>query len=163
MFANNRFVTYLADYASYHITVGNQRTHVVGIPMITIAVYGLFAQFHLALGTTFLSGSLALDGGLIAWIVATLWYFSLDAKIGLPTSLASLACYLLGRWLPLPVLLALFVVGWIIQFVGHVHYEKNQPAFYKNFEHLLIGPAWAFGKLFRYLPEMQAKRQRLAA
>ena len=39
--------------------------------------------------------------------------------------------------------LALFIVGWILQFVGHA-IEGNQPAFFKNPLYLLVGPLWLF-------------------
>ena len=39
--------------------------------------------------------------------------------------------------------LALFVVGWILQFVGHA-IEGNQPAFFRNPVYLLVGPLWLF-------------------
>ena len=35
----------------------------------------------------------------------------------------------------------LFVVGWILQFIGHA-IEGNQPAFFKNPVYLLVGPLW---------------------
>ena len=45
---------------------------------------------------------------------------------------------------------ALFVVGWILQFVGHA-IEGNQPAFFRNPVYLIVGPLWllrgAFGLL----------------
>jgi uncharacterized membrane protein YGL010W len=37
--------------------------------------------------------------------------------------------------------LALFIVGWIFQFVGHI-IEGNKPAFFKNPMYLLVGPMW---------------------
>jgi uncharacterized membrane protein YGL010W len=37
--------------------------------------------------------------------------------------------------------LALFIVGWIFQFIGHA-IEGNQPAFFKNPMYLLVGPWW---------------------
>lgn len=37
--------------------------------------------------------------------------------------------------------LALFTAGWILQFVGHA-IEGNQPAFFGNPFHLLVGPWW---------------------
>lgn len=43
--------------------------------------------------------------------------------------------------------LGLFVLGWILQFVGHI-FEGNQPAFFKNPIYLIIGPLWWFKKLF---------------
>jgi uncharacterized membrane protein YGL010W len=39
------------------------------------------------------------------------------------------------------VALALFVFGWILQFVGHA-IEGNQPAFFRNPVYLLVGPLW---------------------
>jgi len=39
--------------------------------------------------------------------------------------------------------LALFVIGWILQFVGHA-IEGNQPAFFRNPVYLLVGPLWFF-------------------
>jgi len=37
--------------------------------------------------------------------------------------------------------LAIFVAGWIFQFVGHL-IEGNQPAFFRNPIYLLVGPWW---------------------
>jgi uncharacterized membrane protein YGL010W len=48
------------------------------------------------------------------------------------------------------VFVVLFVVGWIFQFIGHIKYEKKSPAFTKNFEHLFIGPLWAFSHWVGY-------------
>jgi uncharacterized membrane protein YGL010W len=45
-----------------------------------------------------------------------------------------------------------FVLGWVLQFVGHGHYEKKSPAFFKNLTHLLIGPLWVFSKLTKLRP-----------
>ena len=44
---------------------------------------------------------------------------------------------------------ALFIGGWILQFVGHYAFEKNSPAFFRNLVHLLIGPLWVFARLTR--------------
>jgi uncharacterized membrane protein YGL010W len=148
----NRFLTYLADYASYHQTTGNQRTHLIGIPVITATILGMLA--HVSFGPSFAGGLVGLDLGLLLWATTTVWYLSMDWRIGLPSSAVGFLLYLVGRALPIPVLIALFVIGWIIQYIGHLHYEHNKPAFYKNFEHLLIGPVWVIGKVFRFLPPL---------
>lgn len=44
--------------------------------------------------------------------------------------------------------LALFVLGWVLQFLGHA-IEGNQPAFFKNPRYLIVGPIWWVKKLFR--------------
>jgi uncharacterized membrane protein YGL010W len=61
----------------------------------------------------------------------------LTHSIGIPLIVASLPLAVLNwRWA-----LALFVSGWILQFVGHA-IEGNQPAFFRNPVYLLIGPWW---------------------
>ena len=58
-------------------------------------------------------------------------------SIGIPLIVVSLPLFLFNwRWA-----LALFVVGWVLQFVGHA-IEGNQPAFFRNPVYLLVGPAW---------------------
>lgn len=37
--------------------------------------------------------------------------------------------------------LGLFVVMWILQFIGH-HIEGKKPSFFEDLRYLLIGPAW---------------------
>ena len=61
----------------------------------------------------------------------------LTHSIGIPMIVISVPLLFLNwRWA-----LALFVVGWILQFVGHA-VEGNQPAFFKNPMYLLVGPWW---------------------
>ena len=61
----------------------------------------------------------------------------LTHSIGIPLILISLPLFLFAwRWA-----LAMFVIGWILQFVGHA-IEGNQPAFFKNPVYLLVGPLW---------------------
>ena len=61
----------------------------------------------------------------------------------------SVGFYFLGAWMPLWLNVALFVAGWILQFVGHSVYEKQSPAFFRNFVHLLIGPLWILKGMVR--------------
>jgi uncharacterized membrane protein YGL010W len=61
----------------------------------------------------------------------------LTHSIGIPLIVISLPLIFLNwRWA-----LALFVSGWLLQFVGHA-IEGNQPAFFRNPLYLLIGPWW---------------------
>ena len=48
-----------------------------------------------------------------------------------------------GAW---KLALALFVVGWIFQFVGHA-YERKPPEFLKDPRFLFVGLRWWFAKL----------------
>jgi uncharacterized membrane protein YGL010W len=58
-------------------------------------------------------------------------------SFGIPMILISLPLFL-ASW---RIAFALFVVGWILQFVGHA-IEGNQPAFFHSPLYLLVGPWW---------------------
>lgn len=61
----------------------------------------------------------------------------LSHTIGIPLIVISLPLFFFNwRWA-----LALFIGGWILQFVGHA-IEGNQPAFFRNPIYLLVGPWW---------------------
>ena len=61
----------------------------------------------------------------------------LTHSIGIPLIVISLPLFLFDwRWA-----LALFVVGWTLQFIGHA-VEGNRPAFFGNPLYLLVGPWW---------------------
>jgi uncharacterized membrane protein YGL010W len=58
-------------------------------------------------------------------------------SVGIPMIVISLPLFFFNwRWA-----LTLFVVGWILQFLGHA-IEGNQPAFFRNPVYLLVGPLW---------------------
>jgi len=63
--------------------------------------------------------------------------------IALSIPLLVLAIPVRGLW---PVALALFVVGWILQFVGHA-YEGKPPEFLKDWRFLLVGLRWWLAKI----------------
>jgi len=61
----------------------------------------------------------------------------LTHTVGIPMIVISLPLFFFNwRWA-----LTLFIVGWILQFVGHA-IEGNQPAFFRNPLYLLVGPWW---------------------
>lgn len=63
-------------------------------------------------------------------------------QVGIPMIVASLVV------LPFNPLLAaaMFVLGWIVQFVGHA-FEGKAPSFLSDPRFLLIGPLWFWKKL----------------
>lgn len=145
-----RLSAYFKDYQAHHKTPGNKLCHYVGLPVITLTTLGLLGQLTIADGLTG-SGLLRLDGGTILLTLAAIWYLFLDWKIAIPFTLFSMGLYFLGRAIPVPALWTLWVIGWIVQFIGHSVYEKRSPAFFKNLEHLLIGPLWIFARWIGYI------------
>ncbi len=138
-----------AEYREYHTTRGNVISHYVGIPLIATSLLGLLAMVTFG-NDSFKASMLRPDLGWVLWAIGVGFYLYLDWKIALPFSLVMTGMYLIGRSLSLEILIAMQVVGWGSQYVGHLVYEKKSPAFYKNLTHMLIGPLWIFAKAIRY-------------
>ena len=127
----------MVQYAQYHRDQRNIATHFVGIPLIVFAIGVLLARFDVA----------DLSLAWLAWALATAWYLTRgNLVLGLATSALNAALIALAHvlaagsaaaWLAWG--LGSFVVGWIIQFVGH-YYEGRRPAFVDDLAGLLVGP-----------------------
>jgi uncharacterized membrane protein YGL010W len=126
-----------ADYASYHRTTGNKAFHRIGIPMIMLTLIGMLTHVRL-----FELGTVRFDLAILLIAAAAAYYFVLEWRLAIPMVVVSIVFYYLGAAIPLLVNAALFVLGWVLQFIGHSVYEKRQPAFFRNFVHLLVGPLW---------------------
>jgi len=140
-------VEHLSQYAEYHRDRRNIATHFVGIPLIVLAVAELLSRPGLDLAGLWLS-----PAALVA-AAAAIFYLRLDLRYGLLMSAllllslwfgAALAVQSTTLWLSVGV--ALFVVGWIIQFVGH-YYEGRKPAFVDDLMGLLVGPLFVAAEL----------------
>lgn len=140
-------VDHLSQYAAYHRDPRNIATHFVGIPLIVLAVAILLSRPGWEIGAAWLSPAL-----LVA--VASAWfYLRLDVRFGLVMGLLLGLCLWAGHWLAaqdtglwLSAGLGAFVIGWVIQFVGH-YYEGRKPAFVDDLSGLIIGPLFVVAEL----------------
>ena len=132
---------HFADYGAFHATPGNKACHSVGIPLIFFAVLALLSHVPLVRFSGF---TVTLAEPVILGI--TLYYLRLDAALAAMMLVVSAALAAAGRFLSVPVAFGLFVLGWVLQFVGHYVYEKKSPAFFRNATHLLVGPLWILAK-----------------
>lgn len=140
MSAQRTALELLTQYAAYHRDRRNIVTHFVGVPMIVFAVGVLFARVEFAVG------SLVLTPAWVLFAVVALWYLSRHLVLGLAVSLVvgvlmwlahQVAGGSVASWLAWG--LGFFVVGWVIQFIGH-YYEGRKPAFVDDMVGLLVGP-----------------------
>lgn len=131
---------HLSNYASYHRDRRNVATHFVGIPAIVLGVTSLLARAAVD------AGGVTISAALVAAILTCAFYLVLDVRFGLAMSALmglavwgghAIAAEALGTWLGVSA--ALFVGGWIVQFVGH-GYEGKKPAFVDDLIGLIIGP-----------------------
>lgn len=131
----------LSQYAAYHRDRRNILTHFVGIPMIVLAVAVLLARPVFAQW-----GAVALSPATAVTLASVLYYLRLDVRLGVVMAALMALCLWFaqavaaqstGTWLVVGI--GLFVVGWVIQFIGH-YYEGRKPAFVDDITGLIIGP-----------------------
>jgi uncharacterized membrane protein YGL010W len=156
----------LAAYAAYHRDPRNIAAHMLGIPLILVAVEVLLSR---PIGT--LAG-LAVTPAMAASLLAALYYLTLDGGLALVLAVFMGAAAWVGLTLaklPAPQWAAigagLFTVGWIIQFIGH-GFEGRKPAFFDDLVSLLIGPlfiAAEFSFLLGWRRDVQAAIGRVLA
>jgi len=131
---------HLSTYATYHRDRRNIATHFVGIPMIVMALLALLARPSVGAGVA------AFSPGLVVLALGSLFYFRLDLRFGFAMLACNLPAYGFGLWLAgqtfacwLAGGIGLFVLGWVIQFIGHA-FEGRKPAFVDDLVGLLVGP-----------------------
>ena len=133
--------TLLAQYAEYHRDRRNIQTHLVGVPLIVFAIGVLLSR------PVFEVAGLALTPAWVMFALSSAWYLTRgELALGVAVSAMVGGLVALAHQLPLPGTamwlswgVGLFVVGWIIQFVGH-YYEGRKPAFADDIVGLLVGP-----------------------
>lgn len=138
---------HLAQYVAYHRNFRNVITHIVGIPIIVISVAALLARLTVDIQGTAVSAAMLLAAASIVF------YLRLELRLGLLMSALMVGAVYLGTEiaaLPLMQWLAIslgsFIVGWIIQFIGH-YFEGRKPAFVDDLSGLAIGPVFITAEL----------------
>jgi uncharacterized membrane protein YGL010W len=138
----------LAQYAAYHRDRRNILSHFVGIPLIVFAIGVLLARPHMPIQ------GLVVTPAWIVFALAAIWYLTRGALgLGIATCLAVAALMVLAHSaadsslvMQLAWGLGGFVIGWIIQFVGH-WYEGRKPAFVDDLVGLLVGPMFVVAEV----------------
>ncbi|WP_372367437.1 DUF962 domain-containing protein [Candidatus Uabimicrobium sp. HlEnr_7] len=131
---------YFCEYESHHCNKHNKITHYVGIPLILVGLMGLLARIPYSFEAY---AGYRID---FAIIITAMVYFLFYIRMHFLLSIFMLMCfagfYIAAQYLSMYVLWSVFIVGWILQLVGHAVFEKEKPSFTDNLVHLLIGPLW---------------------
>ena len=135
-------------YAAYHRDLRNKLTHFVGVPMIMFAVLVAFGWARLPIGGFDLSLAYALS------IVVLAYYFALDRPLAVAMTVVvglllwgSETVVAAGFATSLTAFLVTFIVGWIIQLVGH-YFEGRKPALVDNLFQILVAPIFLMAEVF---------------
>lgn len=131
----------LAKYSESHLNHTNEIIHFVCVPAIVFSLLGLIwsLQPMAALGVVLLSLA---------------YYVRLSIPFAAGMLVMSLVMLGVLSVLPpptiLPLSIAIFVLAWIGQFIGH-KIEGKQPSFFDDVRFLLIGPLFVLSFLYRKL------------
>jgi len=129
---------WLSEYSQSHQNPTNQLLHRICVPAIFFSLLGIF--WSIPVGHT--------NFAVIAIILAMFFYVRLGMKavlLILPQIIISVV--ILHYWSQQSstweISLAIFILAWIGQFIGH-KIEGKKPSFFKDLQFLLIGPLWVF-------------------
>lgn len=137
----------LATYATYHRDPRNIATHFVGVPIIVLSVLILLSRVSVDVA------GIAVTPALVVFLLSSLFYLKLSLGYGLAMFLIHGALLIvagqfatlgMAAWLGAGV--GIFVVGWVIQFIGH-YYEGRKPAFVDDLIGLAIGPLFVVAEM----------------
>jgi len=129
----------LARYAESHRNHTNEIIHFVCIPLIVLSLLGILWAIHPVVA--------------VASTLASLYYY-MKLSRGFAIGMGVMGAVMLGllSLMPdmtvLPVSIAIFVVAWIGQFIGH-KIEGKKPSFFDDLRFLLIGPLFVLSFLYR--------------
>jgi uncharacterized membrane protein YGL010W len=131
----------LAHYGESHRNPTNGAIHCVAIPLIMFSLVGLMYSLHPWVAYVFLAASMVYYVRLGSWVFV--------ATMAVVSALGIVVAQSLGNVL-LPVSIAIFVLAWIAQFVGH-KIEGKKPSFFEDLQYLWVGPLFVLAKLFAKL------------
>lgn len=129
----------LAHYGQSHQHPGNERIHFIAIPLIVWSLLGMLYALHpwLAYGLVALS--------MVYYARLSMVFLGAMAMSAAVALLLVHAVDRMGTLLNSAV--AVFVVAWIFQFIGH-NMEGKKPSFLEDLQYLLVGPMFVLSKLF---------------
>jgi len=145
----------LDEYAASHTHPVNKLFHSICVPAILWSVIALL--WSIPFPAVLHSDVAPVNWATVALVLAQVYYFRLSVQLGTGVLLFNVLLLWLTAMLevaaPWPLwLLALmvFVPAWIGQFIGH-SIEGKRPAFFKDLQFLLIGPAWLMSFVYKQL------------
>jgi uncharacterized membrane protein YGL010W len=135
-------------YGESHRNPINKLIHWICIPAILVSFVGLLAAIPPPFGVWWLSPAVLALGGALAWYGLVSLRLALGMAVvfgGVVASVAALSSLSVPLWVSS---LAIFMVAWVAQFVGH-KIEGKKPSFFEDLQFLLIGPLWLLGHIYR--------------
>lgn len=150
---SRRLGRYLKSYGEHHQNWLNRVIHWVAVPLICWSIFAGLASLPFPQSWSLFAGfgwATLLGAAMIPY------YFTLSTPLGVGMAL-NIVVYLaavraVDVYVDTPlwvIALAVFVIAWVAQFVGH-KIEGKKPKFFDDVRYLLIGPAWVLAGWYRF-------------
>ena len=138
------------QYGESHQNPTNKMIHWVCVPAIMFSTLGLLWSIpsaYLNMGAAE-PWSAYMNWASVAALLSLIFYFRMSFTVGVGmmvwASVLLWMCHMVEVMVPLAlwqVSLAVFLVAWVFQFIGH-KIEGKKPSFLQDLFFLLVGPAW---------------------
>lgn len=135
--APRRVDALLAHYGESHQNPTNETIHFIAIPLIMVSLVGLLFALHPVVAYVFVAASLVYYARLSLVFLAAM---------ALLTAITLALLHSLGIFL-FPLSMTVFIMAWLMQFVGH-NIEGKKPSFFEDLQYLWVGPLFVLSKLF---------------
>lgn len=151
----------LEEYGSSHKNKTNKFIHWICVPAIFFSIVALIWSIPLGpLENLKIYNFQIINWATISLVLVVFYYIKLSPLLTIGMVFFSTICLYMTNllenlinsgkiefqlWL---IALTIFVVSWIIQFIGH-EIEGKKPSFLKDVQFLLIGPAWLMHFIYK--------------
>lgn len=143
---------WIAEYSESHRNPTNKLLHWICVPAIMWTVIALLWAIPVPEAMQLHPW---LNWATIFVVVAQLFYLTFGFVIFTGMLIMSVVMLVFTAWLEQvapfalwQIAVAVFIVAWIGQFIGH-HIEGKKPSFFKDLLFLLVGPAWEMNYFLR--------------
>ena len=151
----------LEEYGSSHKNKINKLIHWICVPAIFFSIVALIWSIPLGpLQNLKINDYQYINWATIALVFVVFYYIKLSPLLTIGMIIFSTICLYVTNYLENLIFsgkiefqlwliaLIIFVISWIIQFIGH-EIEGKKPSFLKDVQFLLIGPAWLMHFIYK--------------
>ena len=146
--------SWLDEYGESHQNPTNKAIHWICVPLIALSLIGVL--WDLPVPAAFADISPVMNWGMLFMMASVVYYFIMSPRLAVGMVLLMFVFALLLGWLdrlqtPLwQICVAVFVLAWIGQFIGHIA-EGKRPSCFKDLQFLMIGPLWLLSFIYQRL------------
>jgi uncharacterized membrane protein YGL010W len=148
---------WIDEYGESHQNPTNKLIHWVCVPLIMLSLLALIGKIPFFINGltlfTIRSEPVLFDWTIIFLSFCIIFYSRLSLTLSLGMLLIAICMLFIISYIKYydpeiwRLSLAIFIVGWIGQFIGH-KIEGEKPSFFEDLQFLLIGPAWLLSFIY---------------